>query len=164
MHAQVYRSIWRKSHYDVIDKDNNITSEGLDRHYHNETDIISNTFCISAGLTGRAGIFVIMSVKAFRSNVIVFIDDVIMWFTSDWPINLSMHWCKLRTDLIFLWINTLSVACIKGIKICFCYIRYFKKIINTSKNNRVTSPLLLKGNCLVDAYYDQSKCKYNIQH
>ena len=33
-HAQVYRSIWRKTHYDVTDKKNNVSSEGLDRHYH----------------------------------------------------------------------------------------------------------------------------------
>ena len=34
VHAQVYRSIWRKAHYDVIDKSSSISSEGLDRHYH----------------------------------------------------------------------------------------------------------------------------------
>jgi hypothetical protein len=45
-----------------------------------ETDIISN---ISASLTGRARIFVIMSVEAFRTDVIDFISDVIMCFTSD---------------------------------------------------------------------------------
>jgi len=28
-HAQVYRSIWRKTHYDVTDKNNNVSSEGL---------------------------------------------------------------------------------------------------------------------------------------
>jgi hypothetical protein len=33
-HVQVYWSIWRKTHYDVTDKNNNISSEGLDRHYH----------------------------------------------------------------------------------------------------------------------------------
>jgi len=33
-HAQVYRSIWRKTHYDVTDKNNNISFEGLDIHYH----------------------------------------------------------------------------------------------------------------------------------
>ena len=45
-----------------------------------ETDIITN---ISASLIGRTEIFVIMSVKAFRTDVIVFIGDVIMCFTSD---------------------------------------------------------------------------------
>ena len=34
LHAQVYRSIWCKIYYDVTDKHNNISSEGLDRHYH----------------------------------------------------------------------------------------------------------------------------------
>ena len=33
-HAQVYQSIWCKPHYDVIDKNNNVSSEDLDRHYH----------------------------------------------------------------------------------------------------------------------------------
>jgi hypothetical protein len=42
----------------------------------------------------RARIYVMMSVEAFRTDVIVFISDVIMCFTSDWPI---------RTDLIYLW-------------------------------------------------------------
>jgi hypothetical protein len=32
---------------------------------------------------GRAGIFVIMSIHAFRTDVIVFMGDVIMCFTSD---------------------------------------------------------------------------------
>jgi hypothetical protein len=44
-----------------------------------KTDIISN---ISASPIG-AGIFVIMSVKAFRTDVIVFIGEVIMCFMSD---------------------------------------------------------------------------------
>jgi len=34
LHVQVYRSIWRKTHYDVTDKNNNVSSEGLDRYYH----------------------------------------------------------------------------------------------------------------------------------
>ena len=42
-----------------------------------ETDIIAN---ISASLVGRAGIFVIMSVEAFRTDVIAFIGCVIMRF------------------------------------------------------------------------------------
>ena len=33
-HLKLYRSIWRKVHYDVIDKNYNVISEGLDRHYH----------------------------------------------------------------------------------------------------------------------------------
>jgi hypothetical protein len=45
-----------------------------------ETDIIVN---ISASPIGPTGIFVIMSVEAFRNDVIVFIDDVIMYFTSN---------------------------------------------------------------------------------
>jgi len=45
-----------------------------------ETDIIAK---ISASPKGRAAIFVIMSVEAFRTDVIVFISDVIMCFMSD---------------------------------------------------------------------------------
>jgi len=44
-----------------------------------ETHIIAN---ISASPKGRAGIFVIMSVKAFRTDVIVFVGYFIMHFTS----------------------------------------------------------------------------------
>ena len=33
-HAQGYRSIWRKTHYDFSAKNNNVSSEGLDRLYH----------------------------------------------------------------------------------------------------------------------------------
>jgi hypothetical protein len=53
-----------------------------------ETEIIAN---ISAIPGGRAGIFVIMCVTAFRTDLIVFICDVIMCFTSDCPINLHMR-------------------------------------------------------------------------
>jgi hypothetical protein len=45
-----------------------------------ETGIIAY---ISVSPTGQAGIFVIMSVKAFRTDIIVFICDFIMCFTSD---------------------------------------------------------------------------------
>jgi hypothetical protein len=48
-----------------------------------ETDIIAN---IAASPIGRTEIFVIMSVEAFRADVIVFIGHVIMCFTSDLPI------------------------------------------------------------------------------
>jgi len=33
-HVQVYQSILRKTHYDVANKNNKVSSEGLDRHYH----------------------------------------------------------------------------------------------------------------------------------
>ena len=33
-HAKVYPFIWRKTHYNITDKNNNVSSEGLDRHYH----------------------------------------------------------------------------------------------------------------------------------
>jgi hypothetical protein len=60
-----------------------------------ETDIISY---ISASPWGQAGIFVIMSVEAFRTDV-VFIGDVIMCFTSDWPINLRVTiWPNIFVD------------------------------------------------------------------
>jgi hypothetical protein len=45
-----------------------------------ETDIIGNN---SASLIIRAGIFVIMFVEAFKTDVIVFFGDVIMCFMSD---------------------------------------------------------------------------------
>jgi len=35
-----------------------------------------------------------MSVEAFRTEVIIFIGDVIMCLTSDWPINLRMRVTK----------------------------------------------------------------------
>ena len=63
-----------------------------------ETDIIAN---ISASPIGRAGIFVIMSVEVFRTDIIVFISDVIKYFTSDWLINLCMwatNWPNIFVD------------------------------------------------------------------
>ena len=45
-----------------------------------ETDIITN---ISASPIERAGIFVIISVEAFRTDVIVLVDAVKICFTSD---------------------------------------------------------------------------------
>jgi hypothetical protein len=33
-HAQVYRSIWCKTHYDITDNNNNVSSESLYRRYH----------------------------------------------------------------------------------------------------------------------------------
>ena len=45
-----------------------------------ETDIIAN---ISATLIGQTGIFVLMFVNVFRTDIIVFISDVIMCFMSD---------------------------------------------------------------------------------
>jgi hypothetical protein len=43
----------------------------------------------------------IMSVEAFRTDVIVFIGDIMMCFTSDWPINLCMrvtNWPNIFVD------------------------------------------------------------------
>jgi hypothetical protein len=56
---------------------------------------------ISVCPIGGAGIFVIMSGEAFKTDVIVFIGDVIMCFTSDWPINLRMpvtNWPNIFVD------------------------------------------------------------------
>jgi len=42
-----------------------------------------------------------MSVEIFRTDIIVFIDDVIMGFTSDWLINLCMrvtNWPNIFVD------------------------------------------------------------------
>ena len=54
-----------------------------------ETDIIAN---VSVSTIGRAAIFVIMSVEAFRTDIIVFIGYVIMCFTSDKLVHAS---CEL---------------------------------------------------------------------
>jgi len=42
-HAYVYWSIWRKTHYDVTDKNNNISSEGLDRNDHKYPSSVLST-------------------------------------------------------------------------------------------------------------------------
>jgi hypothetical protein len=34
VHAQVYRPIWRKTHYDVTNKNDNVSLKGLETHYH----------------------------------------------------------------------------------------------------------------------------------
>ena len=63
-----------------------------------ETDIITN---ISVNLIGWAGIFVIMSVNALRTDGCVFIGDVIMCFTSDWSINWRIgvtNWPNIFVD------------------------------------------------------------------
>ena len=52
-----------------------------------ETDNITNT---TASPIVQAGIFVLISVEAFRTDVIVFIGDIIMCFTLDLQINLLM--------------------------------------------------------------------------
>ena len=101
-----------------------------------QTDIIAN---FSASQIGRARIFVIMSVEAFRTDVIVFISDVIMCFMSDWPITCA---CELRSDLIFLWIKvssviqTLSAVPIKG-KMSNCPIIYIIILYANFFNNPV---------------------------
>jgi len=62
-----------------------------------ETDIISS---ISVSPIWRAVILVIRSVDTFKSDVIVFIGDV-MCLTSDWPINLHMpvtNWPNIFVD------------------------------------------------------------------
>jgi hypothetical protein len=100
-----------------------------------ETDIITT---ISANPTGRAVILVIMYVKIFKTDVIVFIGDVKMCLTSHWLLifNIRFSSCpfELRTDLIFLWnqvssvTQTLSVAHIKG-KMSNLLITYFNVIL-----------------------------------
>ena len=51
-------------------------------------DIIVN---ISASTILWDWIFVIMSLETFRIDVIIFIADVIICYTSNWPINLRMR-------------------------------------------------------------------------
>jgi hypothetical protein len=62
-----HQSLWCKTHYNITDKYRTIAILKV------ETGIIAN---ISASPIGRAGIFVIMYVKAFKTDVIVFICDV----------------------------------------------------------------------------------------
>jgi hypothetical protein len=69
--AQVYRSIWRKTHYDVTHKNNNVSSEGLDRHYHkyhrssNSTHWdISDNVCLDLQ-NCRYSIYTIISFKTY---------------------------------------------------------------------------------------------------
>jgi hypothetical protein len=42
-HAQVYRSIWRKTHYDVTYINNNVSSEGLNRYNHKHPSLSYQT-------------------------------------------------------------------------------------------------------------------------
>ena len=35
LHAQACRSIWHKTHYDITNKNNNVSSESFNRQYHN---------------------------------------------------------------------------------------------------------------------------------
>jgi preprotein translocase subunit SecB len=69
-----------------------------------ETDIIAN---ISASLVGQAGIFVIMSVEAFRTDVIAFIGCVIMCFyvrlTEDVIICMIGMYDQLYFLLLYIW-------------------------------------------------------------
>jgi len=56
---------------------------------------------------------VIMSVEAFRTDIIVFISDVIMCFTSDWLINICMrvtNWSNILWIKVSSVIQTLSAA------------------------------------------------------
>jgi hypothetical protein len=63
-----------------------------------ETDL---SLVSQSSLKGRAVIFVIMFVETFRADIIVFIGDIIMCFTSDWQINLRMrvtNWPNIFVD------------------------------------------------------------------
>ena len=63
-----------------------------------ETDL---SLVSQSSLKGRAVIFVIMFVETFRADIIVFIGDIIMCFTSDWQINLHMrvtNWPNIFVD------------------------------------------------------------------
>ena len=60
-HVQVYRSIWRKTHY-VTDKNINVSSEGLNGHYQK----------FSSCPIGLSEILAIMSVSTFNIAVILY--------------------------------------------------------------------------------------------
>ena len=74
LHAHVYRSIWRRPHYDVTDKNNNVSSEGLDRYYHK----------YSARSIGLAKTLAIMFVSTFKIAVILYL--LLHVFQIDWLI------------------------------------------------------------------------------
>ena len=57
-----------------------------------ETDIITTK---AASLIGQAEILVIMFVEIFKTDVIVFICNIIMCLTSHWPIFCSQYQCPL---------------------------------------------------------------------
>jgi hypothetical protein len=67
------RSNWRKTHYDVTDKNNNISFEGLNRH------IITN---IPAGPIRLAEILVITYVSTFKITVIPYLLYYYLFFLS----------------------------------------------------------------------------------
>jgi hypothetical protein len=63
-----------------------------------ETDLL---LVSQSSLKERAVIFVIMFVETFRADIIVFIGDIIMCFTTDWQINLRMrvtNWPNIFVD------------------------------------------------------------------
>ena len=62
-HVQVYRSIWRKTHNDVTDKNNNVSSEA-------STVFITSITACPIGLTW---ILVIMFVSTFKTAVILYV-------------------------------------------------------------------------------------------
>jgi hypothetical protein len=63
-----------------------------------ETDLL---LVSQSSLKEWAVIFVIMFVETFRADIIVFIGDIIMCFTTDWQINLRMrvtNWPNIFVD------------------------------------------------------------------
>jgi hypothetical protein len=141
-HAQVQRSITNVKHI-MMPPIKTITQFWRPRQiiskisqivYRTRWDIIDNVcldlqnccysiFTIFIGIKSRRDlrskwIFLILSVEAFRTEVIVFIGGIIMCFT--FVIDRWTCACELRTDLIFLWfkvssvIQTLSTAHIRG--------------------------------------------------
>jgi hypothetical protein len=96
----LHPSFWPSKHADNFTRNNNIKQTNTYRItviLKVETDTIANT---SVSPIGQAGISVIMSVDAFRTDVIVFTRHVIC-FTSDWPINLRMrvtNWPNIFVD------------------------------------------------------------------
>jgi len=76
-HVQVYQSIWCKTHYDVTDKNDNVSSEGLEKQYHKYPN----------SSIGLADILAIMSVSAFKIAVTLYLSkfwhfsfDLIDWY------------------------------------------------------------------------------------
>ena len=74
---------------------------------------------IIASLTGSAAILVLMSVETFKTDVIVFIGNIIMFLTSHWwiivsicfsPLILKISVCEIKGKVYNLLINLTKVS------------------------------------------------------
>ena len=94
-HVQVYQSIWWKTHYDVTDKNNNVSSEGLERQYHK----------YPSSYIGLAEILAIISVSALNISVILYLSGILTFFL--WSHRLIL---SVSIDWFWYWEFTVSVT------------------------------------------------------